>query len=87
MVLVGLICSLNLHVSVCSSSFHGCASRTCLAGTLVDGLVVFQRFVDLDTTSNYHTFFCRIEDDGSGQTAEGVKVEFYVSLTLRGSRW
>ena len=50
-------------------------------------LVVFQRFIDLNTTSNYHTFFCRIEDNGSGQTAENVKVEFYVSLTLRGSRW
>ena len=46
-----------------------------------------QRFIDLNTMSNYHTFFCRIEDNGSGQTAENVKVEFYVSLTLRGSRW
>ena len=85
--LVVLICNLNLHMSMCNSSFHNYASQTCLAGTLIDGLVVFQRFIDLNTTSNYHTFFCRIEDNGSGQTAENVKVEFYVSLTLRGSRW
>ena len=35
--LVGLICNLNLHMSMCNSSFHNYASQTCLAGTLIDG--------------------------------------------------
>ena len=57
-----------------------------IPGTLINGLILYKKFIDVHSTTHYHTIFLGFEDEASGVTAENVKLEFDINTTLRGSR-
>ena len=62
------------------------ATVPAMPGTLLLGFIKYNVFIDVNSTSNYHTVFLGFEDEGSGVSAETVKLESDIEVTFKGSR-